>query len=90
MVSESRASFCFLGKIFFHLLLINTVYTLGPGREPMGEAMEAQVWLVARVQQGAGPLPAGWEAVASTCLGNCPQVWRLMDPMDLVSSHSFL
>lgn len=28
--------------------------------------------------------------VTNTCLGDCTQVWKPMDPMDLVSSHSFL
>lgn len=28
--------------------------------------------------------------ITNTCLGNSTQVWKPMDPMDLVSSHSFL
>lgn len=28
--------------------------------------------------------------ITNTCLGNRTQVWKPIDPMDLVSSHSFL
>lgn len=43
-----------------------------------------------RGRAGAGPRPIAGEPITNTCLGNCPQVWKPMDPMDLVSSHSFL
>lgn len=109
----------FLGNILFHLLLINTVYTLALSRSQGAMTRGLDVARCRQQRQGwqapnthrcwwlgvhpshrgpgacapIGPIMGSEPAegyITNTCLGKCTQVWKPMDPMDLVSSHSFL
>lgn len=75
----------FSGNIFFHLLLINTVYTLGPARgqmrtrRPLAAGTAGSAPRARRAQLGLSPT-VPW--------GPTPRVGRV-DPVDLVSSRCF-
>lgn len=83
----------FRGKYIFPSVAYRYCLHVGPD-EPDREDEEAEPGsgMQTRGCQGplGGPEPARGGGVTNTCLGNRPQVWKPMDPMDLVSSHSFL
>lgn len=66
---------CFLGNIFFHLLLINTVYMWGLGQEPGRGGQGGPGAAGSRSRAGGGAWPTGWAGPLLTrVLGTVPSV----------------